>query len=94
MDHGSILSLPSYIVPIIVLNLIIVGGCFILAFVLYKAAGWDIATCLIAAAPGGMSPMILLAMEMGADSRRVTVLQVLRMVLVLLFTPFAARLLL
>jgi membrane AbrB-like protein len=94
MDHDSIMSLPSYIVPIIALNVIIVGGCFILAFVLYKATGWDIATCLIATAPGGMSPMILLAMEMGADSRRVTIFQVLRMVLVLLFTPFAARLLL
>jgi membrane AbrB-like protein len=94
MDHDSILSLPSYIAPIIALNVIIVGGCLILAFVLYKATGWDIATCLIATAPGGMSPMILLALEMGVDSRRVTIFQVLRMVLVLLFTPFAARMLL
>ncbi|MDR1318501.1 MAG: AbrB family transcriptional regulator [Treponema sp.] len=94
MDRDSILSLPSYIVPIIALNAIIVGGCLVLAFVLYRMTGWDIATCLIATAPGGMSPMILLALEMGADSRRVTIFQVLRMVLVLLFTPFAAQMLL
>jgi uncharacterized membrane protein AbrB (regulator of aidB expression) len=47
MDHDSILNLPSYIIPIIALNAIIAGGCLIPAFVLYKATGRDIATCLI-----------------------------------------------
>jgi membrane AbrB-like protein len=88
ISRESILSLPSYILPIVCLNVILVGGCFILALVLNKTAGWDMLTCLIATAPGGLSPMILLAVEMGADSNRVVVFQVLRMVLVLLLTPF------
>jgi membrane AbrB-like protein len=91
MTRDSIMRLPSYIVPIAALNLIIVGGCIVLALAVHKLTGWDVITCLIAAAPGGMSPMILLAMEMGAESRLVTVFQVLRMILVLLFTPLAGR---
>ncbi|MDR2739329.1 MAG: AbrB family transcriptional regulator [Treponema sp.] len=92
VTRESILSLPSYILPIVCLNIIIVGGCFILAYILCKISRWDMTTCLIATAPGGLSPMILLAIEMGADADRVVVFQVLRMVLVLLLTPMIGRL--
>jgi membrane AbrB-like protein len=92
VTRESILSLPSYILPIVCLNIIIVGGCFILAYVLCKISRWDMTTCLIATAPGGLSPMILLAIEMGADADRVVVFQVLRIVLVLLLTPTIGRL--
>ncbi|MDR3161487.1 MAG: AbrB family transcriptional regulator [Spirochaetaceae bacterium] len=88
ITRASILALPSYILPIICLNIIIVGGCIMLAYVLHKLTGWDILTCLIATAPGGLSLMTLMSVEMGADSNRVVVFQVLRMVLVLLLTPF------
>jgi membrane AbrB-like protein len=92
VTRESILSVPSYILPIVCLNSIIVGGCFILAYILRKISRWDMTTCLIAAAPGGLSPMILLAIETGADTDRVVVFQVLRMVLVLLLTPLIGRL--
>jgi membrane AbrB-like protein len=88
VTRESILRLPAYILPIICLNVIIVGGCCLLALVLSKLTGWDMATCLIATAPGGLSPMISVSIEMGADSNRVVLFQVLRIVLVLLFTPF------
>jgi membrane AbrB-like protein len=88
ISRESILGLPSYILPILCLDLIILGGCILLAYVLNKLTGWDLLTCLIATAPGGLSLMTLLSIEMGADSNRVVVFQVLRMVLVLLLTPF------
>jgi membrane AbrB-like protein len=88
INQESILGLPSYILPIISLNLILLGGCIMLAYVLNKLTGWDPLTCLIATAPGGLSLMTLLSIEMGADSNRVVVFQVLRMVLVLVLTPF------
>jgi membrane AbrB-like protein len=88
VTRESILSFPSYILPILCLNVIMVGGCCVLALVLFKLTGWDMTTCLIAAAPGGLSPMILLSIEMGADSNRVVLFQVLRITLALLLTPF------
>jgi membrane AbrB-like protein len=88
INQESILSLPSYVLPIISLNIILLGGCILLAYVLNKLAGWDLLTCLIAVAPGGLSLMTLLSIEMGADSNRVVVFQVLRMILVLVLTPF------
>jgi membrane AbrB-like protein len=94
VTRESILNLPSYILPMVCLNSIIVGGCFILAYILCKISRWDMTTCLIATAPGGLSPMILLAIEMGADTGRVVVFQVLRMVLVLILTPLIGRLIL
>lgn len=94
ITRESVMNLPSYIMPILALNLIIIGGSLVLAFLLYKITSWNLSTCLIAVAPGGMSPMIMLSMEMGADSKVVVVFQVLRMILVLLFIPFIGKILL
>ena len=89
----NIINLPLYITPIIVLNLILFTSCGILAFILYKITSWDLSTCLLSVAPGGMNPLILLSIEMKADTRIVTVFQVLRMFMVLLLTPLVGRLL-
>jgi membrane AbrB-like protein len=89
----SIRSLSLYIFPIVSLNIILVGGCFLLAFVLHKISSWDILTCLFATAPGGLSSMILLSMESSADTNRVIIFQVLRMALVVALIPLIGRLL-
>ncbi|MDR1107453.1 MAG: AbrB family transcriptional regulator [Spirochaetaceae bacterium] len=56
VTRESMLSLSSYILPIICLKVIMVGGYCLLALVLYRLTGWDMATCLIAAAPLLMGP--------------------------------------
>ena len=94
ISRESIMALPSFILPIIVLNVFLLGSCVLMAFGLKKIFRWDYLTCLLALAPGGMTPMIVLAMDMGADFRRVAILQVLRLVMVILLTPLAASLLL
>ena len=88
----SILNLPSYVVPFIFFNIIIIGGSMLLALILYKLTDWDFMTCLMAAAPGGMTPMVLMSMETGADTRVVVILQVLRISLSLLLAPLGGKL--
>ena len=90
----SLLSFPDYILPIICLVILLIGGSVVLAFVLQKVSKWDMTTCLLATSPAGLTPMILLSIEMEADSDRVALFQVLRLVTVLLLAPLGGQLLL
>lgn len=87
----TILGIADFIVPILTLNVLIIGSSLILGFLLHKTTGWDLATCLLSTAPAGLTPMILLSVELNADSNRVVVFQVLRLVTVVLFAPFGAQ---
>lgn len=90
----SILGIPEYIIPIICLNLLIVGGGISLGFLLHKMTGWDLKTCLLSTAPAGLTPMVVLSMELNADSNRVVLFQMLRLATVVLFAPIEGQLLL
>ena len=94
LTRESILSVPIYVLPIIVLNVVLMGGCAVLALIMKKLTRWDLITCLLATAPGGLTPMVLLAMEMKVNSRVVAVFQVLRIIMVIVLTPLVGRLLL
>lgn len=58
---------------LLVLNLCM--GAFI-----YRVTDFDLLTCLLCAAPGGMTDMPLIAMDMGADASVVAVMQFVRMI--------------
>ena len=90
----SILGFMQYLIPALILNVLIIGGSLLLAKILIKYTGWDKATCILSCCPAGLSPTIMVAMEYGADANIVTGFQVLRMVTVLIVTPFAAVLIL
>lgn len=86
----SVLSLGSCLLPALTLDFFIVGGSLLLAYFLQKVSGWDWITCLLSCSPAGLSPTVLLAMEMGADSGKVAVFQMLRMALALVLAPIGA----
>lgn len=94
ITRASAMAIGSYLLPILILNLVVVGGSLVLALLLQKLSGWDRATCLLACSPAGLSPTILLSVELAADSGRVVLFQVLRLVSVLVFAPVSARMLL
>ena len=94
MASDFILGFMQYLIPALILNVLIIGGSLLLAKILIKYTGWDKATCILSCCPAGLSPTIMVAMEYGADANIVTVFQVLRMVTVLIVTPFAAVLIL
>lgn len=94
ITRQSVLAIGDYLLPILILNVLVVGGSLLLALLLQKLSGWDRATCLLACSPAGLSPTILLSMELSADSGRVVLFQVLRLVSVLVFAPVSAHLLL
>ncbi len=94
ITRESAMAVGAYILPIVVLNVLVVGGSLLLALLLQKLSGWGRATCLLCCCPAGLSPTILLSMELSADSSRVVLFQVLRLVCVLLVAPLSAYMLL
>lgn len=71
-------------------------GCFLclniaVAFILSAVSDYSLITCLLATAPGGMSDMPLVAMDMGADASAVAVMQFVRMLFGLAVLPSVVR---
>lgn len=90
----SVMGIGNYIVPILVLNILVIGGSILLALLLHKFAKWNLGTCILATCPAGLSPTIILSMDYEVNTNIVTVFQVLRLVTVLITTPLIAHLLL
>lgn len=60
---------------------------FIMGFFIYKFTDIDIVTALFATAPGGIADMTIIAYDFGADSSKVAVLQLIRLISVIGIMP-------
>jgi hypothetical protein len=74
----SLAALPLYVV--------VIAGCTMVY--LRRVAGFDRPSAYFAAAPGGLSEMILLSDRFGADVRRVSLVHALRVLLLVTAIPF------
>jgi len=63
----------------------------ICAYVLSRFCKMDVVTSFLATAPGGMSEMSLVAIDMNANSAMVSSIQVIRIIIVTTTTPFILR---
>ncbi|MCI8949167.1 MAG: AbrB family transcriptional regulator [Lachnospiraceae bacterium] len=88
ITRESMIGLPRYIIPVILLNVLVIGSGLLMSRIFMKITNWDKATCILSCCPAGLSPTIMVAMEYGANANIVTIFQVLRMVTVLIATPF------
>ena len=59
----------------------------LIAELLHRMTGWDYTTCLLSASLGGLSQIAAVAGEMGADPLKVTLLQTVRLLSILLVLP-------
>lgn len=74
--------------PVILLTGIMLLCSIGLAVVLHKMTGWNYPTCLLSTSLGGISQMSIIAEEMGADPLKVSILQTVRLVSILIVLPF------
>ena len=74
--------------PVILLTGIMVLCSIGLAVLLHKMTGWNYPTCLLSTSLGGLSQMSIIAEEMGADPLKVSILQTVRLVSILVVLPF------
>jgi membrane AbrB-like protein len=92
MTRENILSLKDMVIPalIIVFGVVIIN--FTIGLLITKFSSLDLATSLFASAPGGMTEMTLAANAMGADTPKVALLQLLRLISVITLLPVLLRL--
>lgn len=64
---------------------------FIMGFFIYLTTEIDIVTALFATAPGGITDISIISYDFGADSAKVAILQLIRMVSVVGILPFVIK---
>lgn len=62
-----------------------------LGWLLYRASGVDLVTCIVGCAPGGADTMIILAADLGADPQLVAAMHVSRLVILMVLLPVISR---
>ncbi|MGE4413420.1 MAG: AbrB family transcriptional regulator [Candidatus Caldatribacteriota bacterium] len=79
--------LKSLLLPVLLFSaFVVVNGIFI-GFWFYRILKWDLATALLATAAGGVTLMTLVAIDINADPVRVSILQTLRIIIILIIMP-------
>jgi len=73
---------------------LLVGCSLLMSYYLYRCRGWDLTSSLLAVAPAGLTPLTAIAVEMNADVSKVTIMQLVQVVLVVLLAPVQGILLL
>jgi membrane AbrB-like protein len=86
-------GMATYPLSIAALILAMVCVSFSGAFYLRVVHGWDTITAYLAAAPGGLSQVMALAVELEADVRAIAIVQTIRVVIVAVGLPAALALL-
>ncbi|MDD2573663.1 MAG: AbrB family transcriptional regulator [Bacillota bacterium] len=75
------------LLPILIMMIAYVFLCAVLGFLLHKIYGLDLTTAVFCCTPAGMSDMVLISSEFGAESSQVAILQLIRTIGVLSFFP-------
>jgi hypothetical protein len=82
-----VITLKGLLLPIIAFSLVVVLSGVVLAFLTHRFFGWDIITSLLACAAAGFTQMSIIAVEMDADAVTVSIIQALRIAIILILMP-------
>lgn len=80
MTREDVRHLPRLIRPYLLVLTSLLALDLVMSAIFFHITDLDLLTCLFCAAPGGMSDTPLIAMDMGADSSIVAVMQFVRMI--------------
>lgn len=87
LTHDTIIVLGDIFLSLIVPTLILLLGTFVLVWIMMKFFGMDFVTSLLATSPGGLSQMVIMADELGADSLRIASMQLVRLLAIISILP-------
>ena len=86
-------KIQEMILPIIGFSVIVVLGNLFVGWFIRHMTNWDTITCLLGSAPGGLSQMLVLGEEMEADTLKISIMQLVRVLTIILSIPVIAALL-
>ncbi len=87
-EAGQILLSGSLVLPLLLSLIITLVSSSLLAFVLMRLSPWDYVTCLLAAAPAGLTVMTALALQSERDPIPVFVVHMCRVIILKTAIPF------
>jgi membrane AbrB-like protein len=90
VDRSTLNAIRQAALPIVVVVLGLLAASAVLAMVLHRS-GLDAPTSFLAASPGGLSQMVALSVEFGANAVVVSVVHLIRILTVILSAPLIAR---
>ncbi|EHM10609.1 putative ammonia monooxygenase [Thermanaerovibrio velox DSM 12556] len=74
----------------VVYSLMLVGFCVVMALVFMRLCGMDFSTSLFATSPGGLSGVVIAAVETGADGAVTVLFNLCRILCILVILPMLA----
>lgn len=90
---AMIQKIQEMMLPVAGYSLIVVLGNLMVGWFIRYMTRWDTITCLLGSAPGGLSQMLVVGEEMGADTLKISIMQLVRVLTIILSIPFIAALL-
>lgn len=79
-------------IPVVLMSLWAIGVTLIIGYLLARLTGMDRLTAYLGAAPGGLSEISIIALSFNVNVGSVSLLQLCRLVITLIFFPMIARL--
>lgn len=92
VNREAIVNLRGALLPAAIMLVCLFLIVLILSFILYKTSDLDFVTALFSCAPGGASDLALIAEDFGANTPKVSIIQTMRVVCVIIFYPPAIQL--
>ncbi len=92
ITYKDIISLKSIIKPAVIITLGMISINLIMGYLMHKLTGIDLVTSLFACAPGGIVDMSIISSDLGADTSKVAILQLVRLMGVMLILPSLLKL--
>jgi membrane AbrB-like protein len=92
MTPEAISGLEAILVPALAVTAVMFIGSALFAFILYKTTDWDLVTCLLCAAPAGLSQITIYAEEIGADTFTASVFHTVRIISIVTLYPLITML--
>ena len=83
-------KIQEMILPIAGFSMLVVIGNLFVGWFIRHMTHWDTITCLLGSAPGGLTQMLVLGEEMEADLLKISIMQLVRMLTIVLSIPFIA----
>lgn len=88
LTHDSLRLMKQLMKPAVIIVVSLVSVNLFLGLTLYHFTSMDLCTALFATTPGGLSEMLIISEDMGADTPLVSVFQLARMILTVCTFPF------
>ena len=91
VQYQDLIALKKIVLPALLMIAMMISLALGMGFILYNVTDLDLPTALMATAPGGVMDISLISADVGANSSKVAILQLLRLMTVMSFFPIMLR---